>query len=135
MKSCWFFAALIFALFAFPCARAQQADNATVNAVRTGGSTYFTAKMETLTTKLNLSPDQQAKLKPIAEQEVGLLEEIRGNPELSRKEKLARLYKIVGDSDKQMKPWLSAEQWDKLQSLRKDQREQLNQYAKTKDTH
>jgi hypothetical protein len=88
--------------------------------------------MENLTTKLSLTPDQQAKLKPIAEQEVGLLEEIRGNNVLSRKEKLDRLQKIVLDSDKQMKPWLSAEQWQKLQALRSDQKERLKQYAATK---
>jgi hypothetical protein len=38
----------------------------------------------------------------------------------------------VLESDKQMKPWLSVQQWEKLQALRKDQKEQLKQYAKTK---
>jgi hypothetical protein len=112
--------------------RAWQLDSREANAVKAGGTAYFTTKMENLTTKLDLTPDQQAKLKPIAEQEVGFLEEIRGNSGLSRKEKLARLQQIVLDSDKQMKPWLSVEQWDKLQALRKEQKEQLKQYAKTK---
>ena len=43
------------------------------------------AKMENLTQKLQLNPDQQAKLKPIAEQEVGYLEEIQLNPVLSKR--------------------------------------------------
>jgi hypothetical protein len=107
-------------------------DSREANAVKVGGTPYFTAKMENLTSKLELTPDQQAKLKPIAEQEVGLLEEVRANSALSRKEKLAKLQQIVLDSDKQMKPWLSAQQWDKLQALRKEQKEQLKQYAKTK---
>jgi len=109
-----------------------QVDSRTANAVKEGGTPYFTSKMENLTSKLDLTPDQQTKLKPIAEQEVGLLEEIRAESGLSQKEKLAKLQQIVLNSDKQMKPWLSAQQWDKLQALRKEQKEQLKQYAKTK---
>jgi hypothetical protein len=115
-----------------PLCRGQQAGSLDVNTIKAGSTTYFTAKMENLTTKLDLTPDQQAKLKPIAEQETNLLEEIRGNPGYSRKEKLAKLQQTVLESDKQMKPWLSAQQWEKLQALRKDQKEQLKQYAKTK---
>ena len=128
---CFAAAILWISLPTAPC-RAWQVDSREANAVKAGGTPYFTTKMENLTAKLDLTPDQQAKLKPIAEQEVGLLEEIRGNSGLSRKEKLAKLQEIVLDSDKQMKPWLSVEQWDKLQALRKEQKERLKQYAKTK---
>jgi hypothetical protein len=110
----------------------QQADSREVNAIKAGATPYFTTKMDNLTSKLDLTPDQQAKLKPIAAQEANLLEEIRGNSGYSRKEKLSRLQQVVLESDKQMKPWLSAQQWEKLQALRKDQKEQLKQYAKTK---
>ena len=102
----------------------QQAGSLDVNTIKAGATPYFTAKMENLTTKLDLTPDQQSKLKPIAEQETNLLEEVHGNPGYSRKEKLARLQQVVLESDKQMKPCLSAEQWEKLQALRKDQKEQ-----------
>jgi hypothetical protein len=110
----------------------QQADSREVNAIKAGATPYFTTKMDNLTTKLDLTPDQEVKLKPIAMQEANLLEEIRGNTGHSRKEKLARLQQVVLESDKQMKPWLSAQQWEKLQALRKDQKEQLKQYAKTR---
>ncbi len=100
--------------------------------MKLGGTPYFTTKMKNLTSKLNLSTDQQAKLKPIAEQEVGMLEQIRGNPVLTRKEKLVRLQQVVLDSDQQMRPWLSAQQWEELQALRKSQKAQLEQYAKAK---
>jgi hypothetical protein len=110
----------------------QQADSREVNAIKAGATPYFTTKMDNLTTKLDLTPDQEVKLKPIAMQEANLLEEIRGNTGHSRKEKLARLQQVVLESDKQMKPWLSVQQWEKLQALRKDQKEQLKQYAKTK---
>ncbi len=110
----------------------QQLENQDFNAVKLGGTPYFTTKMKNLTSKLNLSTDQQAKLKPIAEQEVGMLEQIRGNPVLTRKEKLVRLQQVVLDSDQQMRPWLSAQQWEELQALRKSQKAQLEQYAKAK---
>jgi len=96
-----------------------------LSAAQQGATPYFTAKMENLTQKLNLTSDQQQKLKPIAEQEVGSLEEIRGNPVLTKNEKLSRLESVVRRSDKQMKPFLSAEQWGKLQNLRKEQQEEL----------
>jgi len=96
-----------------------------LSAAQQGATPYFTAKMENLTQKLQLTSDQQQKLKPIAEQEVGSLEEIRGNPVLTKNEKLSRLESVVRRSDKQMKPFLSAEQWGKLQNLRKEQQEEL----------
>jgi len=127
-----FAAAMLWISLPTALCRGWQLDSREANAVKVGGTPYFTTKMENLTAKLDLAPDQQAKLKPIAEQEVGLLEEIRADSALSRKEKLAKLEQIVLDSDKQMKPWLSVQQWDKLQALRKEQKEQLKQYAKTK---
>jgi hypothetical protein len=100
--------------------------------MKAGSTPYFTTKMENLTAKLDLTADQQEKLKPIAMQETNLLNGIRGDSGYSQKQKLAKLQEVVLESDKQMKPWLSAQQWEKLQALRKDQKEQLKQYAKTK---
>src|SRR3974390_1002365 len=97
-----------------------QLDSRDVTAIKTGATPYFTTKMENLTAKLDLTPDQQAKLKPIAEHEANLLEEVRGQSGRTEKEKIVRLQQVVLDSDKQMKPWLSAQQWEKLQSLRKE---------------
>ena len=125
---------LLFTLLTAPLmlAVAQQAQNPETVPLQKGGMTYFTAKMDSLTEKLSLTPDQQAKLKPLAMQETGLLEEIRDNTALSPKEKWEKLQQIVLASDKQMKPWLSEEQWQKLQALRKDQKSRLQSYAKQK---
>ncbi len=131
---------LVAALLILPIALAQQnaqqdtQETKTADAVRAGGSTYFTAKLDNLTQTLRLTPDQQTKIKPIAEQEVAYLEQIRANPVASRQEKLKRLKDIVQTSDTQMKPVLSPEQWQKLQTLRKQQKEQLKQYATASKT-
>ena len=123
---------VLWTLLAITLCSGRQAGSLDVNTIKAGATPYFTAKMENLTAKLDLTPEQRAKLKPIAEQETNLLEEIRGTSVYSRKEKLARLQQVVLESDKQMKPWLSAQQWAELRALRKDQKEQLKQYAKTK---
>jgi len=51
---------------------------------------------------------------------------------LSKKQKVKRLQAIVSGSDNEMKPFLSAEQWQKLQGLRKDQKAELKKYAEAK---
>jgi hypothetical protein len=113
----------------------QSDQTSTANAVRVAGSTYFTTKMENLTEKLKLNSDQQAKLKPIAEQEVGYLDEIHGNPVLSKHEKIKKLKAIVHNSDTEMKPILSLEQWQTLQNLRKEQEQELKKYADAGESH
>lgn len=128
----YFAGSILWTSIAIALCSAQQADSVPVDAMKAGSTPYFMTKMENLTTKLELTPDQQAKLEPIAMQETNLLNGIRGDSGYSRKQKLARLKQVVLESDKQMKPWLSAQQWEKLQALRKDQKEQLKQYATTK---
>ena len=88
---------------------------------------YFTVKRENLSRKLNLTSDQQAKLKPILEQEVGELGEIRSNPVLSLKDKVCKLETIVGESDQKLKAMLSVQQWQTLQSMRKQQKRELKE--------
>ena len=86
---------------------------------------YFSLKLQNLTEKLDLSDDQQAKIKPILEQETGELRNLWGNSTLSQKEKLNQLEKTVRSSDKKIIPLLSQSQVEKLQEMRKEQREEL----------
>jgi len=88
-------------------------------------SQYFSMKQQHLSEKLDLTQDQQAKIKPILEQEAGEVGQILGNPVLSRKDQLNRWEKIVRSSDAKLKPFLSQEQLVKLQGLRSEQRKEL----------
>jgi hypothetical protein len=72
---------------------------------------------------LNLTPEQQGKIKPILEQESGEVREI--SPVLSRKDKLSAVEKIVRASDEKLKPILSTDQWHTLQEIRKEQKREL----------
>jgi len=88
-------------------------------------SQYFSMKMQNLTEKLSLSEDQQAKIKPIAEQEGGEVGGVCFTPTIPRKERLDRFEKIVRASDAKMRPILSQDQWAKLQELRREQKQEL----------
>ena len=90
-------------------------------------SEYFSQKLQHLSEKLDLSPDQQAKIKPILEQEAGEAGEGISNPVLSTEDKLNKLETIVRSSDKKLKPILSADQWQTLQDMRKQQKQELRE--------
>jgi F0F1-type ATP synthase delta subunit len=82
-------------------------------------------KLQNLTESLKLSEDQQAKIKPILEQETAEVREFWGNPVISQKDKLKRWEKIVRSSDAKMKPLVSQVQWENLESMRKEQKQEL----------
>ena len=90
-------------------------------------SEYFSQKLEHLSEKLDLTPVQQARIKPILEQEAGEAGQIIANPVLSREDKLNKLEKIVRSSDAKLKPILSTDQWQTLKNMRKAQRRELRE--------
>jgi hypothetical protein len=93
---------------------------------------YFSLKLQNLSDKLALSDDQQAKIRPILEQESGELSPLWNNPAISRKDKLDTFEKVVRASDEKMKPVLSQPQREKLQEIRKQQKDQLKKLAAAK---
>ena len=94
---------------------------------------YFSMKMKNLTDSLHLSDDQQAKIKPIAEQETAEAGQVIFTPVIPRKERLEHWEKIVQRSDIQMKPILTQAQWQKLQEIRKDQKREVTEIVEKQD--
>jgi hypothetical protein len=90
-------------------------------------SRYYSMKLRNLSEKLDLTEDQQTRIRPILEQEAGELNYVWGNPALSQKDKLERLRRAVHTSDRKMKPLLTHAQWEKLESMRQQQERELNQ--------
>jgi hypothetical protein len=95
-------------------------------------SEYFSQKLQNLSEKLDLTSEQQAKIKPFLEQEAGQAREIIANPALSTPDKLNKLEKIVRSSDRKLKPLLTGEQWQALQRMRADQKQQLTEFVANK---
>lgn len=94
---------------------------------------YFSMKMNNLSTNLNLSEEQQAKIKPIAEQERAQAGSFLFTPVIPRKERLRRWEKLVRNSDVKMKPLLTAVQWQKLQDMRRDQKREVSELIAKQD--
>lgn len=96
-------------------------------------SQYFSMKMTNLVSNLNLTEEQQSKIKPIAEQESAEAESVIFTDVVSRKERLSQWEKIVRKSDSKMKPILTGAQWQKLQEIRRDQKSELTELIAKRD--
>ena len=93
-------------------------------------SQYYSMKLQNLSERLDLSKEQQTRIKPILEQEAGELNYVWGNPVLSQKDKLEKVRRAVHTSDQEMKPLLSQRQWDKLERMRQEQQQEISQRLK-----
>lgn len=89
---------------------------------------YFSMKSQHLSETLDLTGDQQAKIKPTLEQETAEVGQFMWDPVLSRKDKLERYEKLVRSSDAQIKPFLSPTQAERLRELRKQQKKDLKKF-------
>jgi len=85
---------------------------------------YFSMKLQAL----DLTDNQQAKIKPTLEQETTEVGQFMGDPVLSRKTKLDRYEKLVRSSDAKIKPLLSPTQAERLVELRKQQKEDVKRF-------
>jgi DNA polymerase III delta prime subunit len=85
-------------------------------------SQYFSMKQRHLSEALDLTDDQQAKVKPLIEQESAEAGSILWTPVVSPKDRLKQYQKIVKSSDAKLKPLLSRTQVAKLEELRKQQK-------------
>jgi hypothetical protein len=98
-------------------------------------SQYFTMKEQHLSETLGLNRDQQITIKPILQQESGEAGQVLGNPGLSPKEQLNRWEKIMRASDARLRPFLSEAQFDRLQQLRQEQKDDLKRIVTEVNEH
>ena len=90
-------------------------------------SQYFSMKQRHLSEALDLTDDQQAKVKPLIEQESALAGSILWTPVASPQDRLKQYQKIVKASDAKIRPLLSRTQVAKLGELRKQQRVEVKE--------
>jgi hypothetical protein len=90
-------------------------------------SQYFSMKQQHLSDALDLSEDQQSKIKPLIEQEAGEAGMILWTPVVPAKERLKQFEKLVRASDAKIKLFLSSAQVNKLTELRKQQKIELKE--------
>jgi protein CpxP len=78
-----------------------------------------------MTKKLNLSDDQQAKLKPILEDQRKQMEQIRDDSSLSREDRFSKMKSVHENSTAQIKALLNDDQQKKFDKMQAERREHM----------
>jgi septal ring factor EnvC (AmiA/AmiB activator) len=78
-----------------------------------------------MTKKLNLSNDQQAKLKPILEDQRKQMEQIRNDSSLSREDRFSKMKSVHENSASQIKALLNEDQQQKFDKMQAERREHM----------
>jgi Spy/CpxP family protein refolding chaperone len=82
------------------------------------------SQIQNMIDKLNVTPDQKAKLDPILDVDAKQVRALRGDATLSDEDRQKKTAAIRADTDTKIKPILTAEQWTKLQELRAERKTQ-----------
>ena len=83
-----------------------------------------------LSKKLNLTDDQQAKLKPILEDQRKQMEQIHGDSSLSREDRFSKMQALRQSSDTQIKSVLTEEQQKSFYKMRAEQQDRMKQWRR-----
>lgn len=83
-----------------------------------------------LTKKLNLSADQQTKLKPILEDQRKQMEAVHNDSSLSREDRFSKMQTLRQSSDADIKGVLNEEQQKNFDKMRAEQRDRMKNWHK-----
>ena len=86
-----------------------------------------------LNKKLNLSSDQQAKLKPILEDQRKQMEAIQNDSSLSREDRMSKMQALRQSSDTQIKGVLNDDQQKSFDKMREEQQSRMGNWRKGGD--
>ena len=90
------------------------------------------AKLEKISTALQLSPAQKQQMLPILKEEAPKIQAIKSNTSLGPMQKAMQLRQIGEATDAKVQPILSPEQYQKWQAMRAQEREQMMQKMENK---
>jgi protein CpxP len=83
-----------------------------------------------LSKKLNLSADQQAKLKPILEDQRTQMEAIHNDSSLSREDRFSKMQSLRENSDTQIKSLLNDDQQKNFDKMREEQKSRMGRWRR-----
>ena len=81
-------------------------------------------RMQQIAQDLNLTEDQKTQLKPIFKKEADKLKALRDDTSLTREQRQEKVKAIREELRKEVKPVLTAEQWEKWQKMRQQRPQQ-----------
>jgi Spy/CpxP family protein refolding chaperone len=90
------------------------------------------SQIQNMVDKLNVTPDQKAKLDPILDIDAKQVRALRGDSSLSDEDRQKKTAAIRAETDTKIKPILTADQWTKLEQLRAERKAQGKGGAKKK---
>jgi hypothetical protein len=74
-------------------------------------------RLQRMTQQLNLSDDQQQKIKPILENESTQMQSLRGDTSMSQEDRMAKMKQIRESTSSQINPILNADQQKKYAEM------------------
>jgi protein CpxP len=87
-------------------------------------------QMKHLTKQLSLTADQQAKLRPILEDQRAQMEKLHGDSSLSREDRFSKMQELRQSSDSQIKSVLNEDQQKNFDKIREEQRGRMGKWHK-----
>jgi len=131
---------LILGMFLLACCAAQMAiAQDTMGSMGTMGQgaagankQEVMAKLEKISTELQLSPAQKKQMAPILMQEAPKLQAIKSNTSLGPLQKAMQLKEVGQQTDSKVMPILNPEQQQKWQAMRTQERQDMMQKLENK---
>ena len=74
-------------------------------------------RLQMMTKKLNLSPDQQTKIKPILENESQQMQALHQDSSMSQEDRMSKMQQIRQSSNEQIKSNLNSDQQQKFEEM------------------
>ncbi len=84
-------------------------------------------RLQMMTKQLSLTSDEQAKIKPILEDEQKKMEDLRNDSTLSRQDRFQKMRDIREDSSKQIRSNLDDTQQKKFDEMQKQQQKRMQE--------
>jgi periplasmic protein CpxP/Spy len=84
-------------------------------------------RLQHMTKMLNLTPDQQEKIKPILENEQSQMQSMRQDTSMSRQDRMSKAQQIRQSSDDQIKQVLTPDQQQKWSQMQQERQNHMGQ--------
>jgi Spy/CpxP family protein refolding chaperone len=97
-----------------------------------GDKQEMLAKLEKMSTELQLTPAQKQQILPILKEEAPKLQAVKANTSLGPVKKGMEMKQISNETDAKLKPILTPAQFEKLQQMHQEERQQMMQKMEQK---
>jgi periplasmic protein CpxP/Spy len=132
MKKCVLLVGFVIAFFAqtFGQSTTTESTQPTTEKQRGRGKDKMKAQAQAAAKELNLSDEQKAKMRSIANSYQGKLKAIKTDNALSKEDKKTKMKEIMSAQDAEVKGVLSADQYTKWQEMKKNRQGKMKENLK-----